>query len=57
MASMPPLTSSLCLRDDVSLCAVSSPQLPRGGLIHLRLPTKHDGYSFHMSEGIGNLET
>jgi hypothetical protein len=32
-------------------------QLLLGGLAHLRLPAKHDRYSFHVSEGIGNIET
>jgi hypothetical protein len=57
MASAPPPTSGLRLCGDASLRVVSPPQLPWGGLVDLRLPTKHDGYSFHMSEGIENPET
>jgi hypothetical protein len=56
MAGTPPPTSSLRLYGDVSLRTVGPPQLPQGGLTHLQLPAKHDRYSFHVSEGIGNPE-
>jgi hypothetical protein len=50
-------TSGLRLHDDVSLCAIGPPQPLRGGPGHLQLPTKYDGYSFCVSEGIENPKT
>jgi hypothetical protein len=58
MANALPSTSGLRLRGDTNLHVVASPQLFCGeAFTHLRLHVKHGGYSFHMSEGIGNSES
>jgi hypothetical protein len=57
MASVPSPASDLRLRGDASVHAIGPLHPPLGDLRHLRLPAKHGGQSFCVSEGITNPKT